>query len=460
MLGVSSHELFSISDLYDGKGTYEVVTNIYALGRAAQALPDFSGPSLGVGMGITLEEQEHRQLVKDQARAQEEEQSRIVREAQRHRRELAEELLYSDAQRRKEHEDEKVKRRRAQRERNPDVMLRPRQRQKYLELVDRIGLGSNTLSSDEEEDSPRSTRRKRLSVGPVKYGMDREFHNKMLEKFDSQEEYEQAALDWIEYMTKEEVDDIYSSLRPGIILCKLLNSIRPGIIPRYETLPLPLMERQNIQFYLKGCAQLGVPSHELFTLSDLYDKKQLSSVLLNLYAVWRIAEAIPGYQGPTVQKARRVVPSPPGLEPRLAISTQLEINTEAVSHMSPVVPASGPAEMEDIKPSSFLHETFLQNQAMEPVPVTSSTPTQSKDETNRQVSHPVKGHKGLRSRTSSPSRTAHSHDLMFDNDAVQRNPATVLHARDVPACVEEQALLQDGETVSKVRRSCCPCVIL
>ena len=47
-LGVAEHDLFETVDLYDAKDLGVVVTCIHALGRAAQKLPGYGGPTLGV----------------------------------------------------------------------------------------------------------------------------------------------------------------------------------------------------------------------------------------------------------------------------------------------------------------------------------------------------------------------------------------------------------------------------
>jgi transgelin len=54
--------------------------------------------------------------------------------------------------------------------------------------------------------------------------------------------YEREALDWIEVMTGENVPDI-DALQGGIILCKLMNKIRPGMIKFINIRPIAVSER-------------------------------------------------------------------------------------------------------------------------------------------------------------------------------------------------------------------------
>jgi len=101
---------------------------------------------------------------------------------------------------------------------------------------------------------------------------------------------EDAALDWIELLTGEEVDDLFISLRSGELLCQLLNVIYPGTISKYNSKNIPALHRENIQKYLQACEKLGIPKHELFIVSDLYDRKMLPAVLTNIFALARVTQ--------------------------------------------------------------------------------------------------------------------------------------------------------------------------
>ena len=70
----------------------------------------------------------------------------------------------------------------------------------------------------------------------------------MREKYDP--EYERVALDWIEVMTGEKVASI-DALRGGIILCKLVNKIRPGIVRFINVRAIAVSERVwNVSSYI------------------------------------------------------------------------------------------------------------------------------------------------------------------------------------------------------------------
>lgn len=67
--------------------------------------------------------------------------------------------------------------------------------------------------------------------GRVLRGFDAELAQKHIDEWDS--ELEQKALDWIFAMTGERVAKI-ADLRSGIVLCQLINRVRPGLIPRFN----------------------------------------------------------------------------------------------------------------------------------------------------------------------------------------------------------------------------------
>jgi len=79
--------------------------------------------------------------------------------------------------------------------------------------------------------------------------------------------------------------NIYDELKDGIMLCKLMNKFRPGLIPVINTKLTPLSERDNIKLYLETCTRIGMAKSDLFLVGDLHDKKYLPSVMQNLLAL-------------------------------------------------------------------------------------------------------------------------------------------------------------------------------
>lgn len=76
----------------------------------------------------------------------------------------------------------------------------------------------------------------------------------------------------------------------------MINKLKAGTIPKFNSRAKNgsenihvLMEVENINLYLKACWKLGVPSSDLFTVSDLHQKRSISSVISNLISLSRIA---------------------------------------------------------------------------------------------------------------------------------------------------------------------------
>ena len=54
---------------------------------------------------------------------------------------------------------------------------------------------------------------------------------------------------------------------------------------------------ENIGNYINACTLLGVAPHDLFTPTDLFEKKNMAAVVRNVYALSRVAQKI-GFKGP------------------------------------------------------------------------------------------------------------------------------------------------------------------
>ncbi|XP_058392822.1 rho guanine nucleotide exchange factor 6 isoform X1 [Diceros bicornis minor] len=79
-----------------------------------------------------------------------------------------------------------------------------------------------------------------------------------------------------------------SSLKNGVVLCKLINRLRPGSIEKYCLEPQTEADcMNNINDFLKGCATLQV---EVFDPDDLYSGVNFSKVLSTLLAVNKATE--------------------------------------------------------------------------------------------------------------------------------------------------------------------------
>ncbi|XP_068186021.1 LIM domain only protein 7-like isoform X4 [Antennarius striatus] len=101
-----------------------------------------------------------------------------------------------------------------------------------------------------------------------------------------------------------------SALENGVLLCELINKIKPGIIKRINRLPTPIAGLDNLNVFLKACGKLGLKEAQLFHPGDLQDlstrvtvklqetNRRLKNVLITIYWLGRRAQCDNFYDGP------------------------------------------------------------------------------------------------------------------------------------------------------------------
>ncbi|KAL1781109.1 LIM domain only 7 [Sigmodon hispidus] len=117
---------------------------------------------------------------------------------------------------------------------------------------------------------------------------------------------------WVEAVTEKnfETRDFRASLENGILLCDLINKLKPGIVKKINRLSTPIAGLDNINVFLKACEQIGLKEAQLFHPGDLQDlsnrvtvkqeetDRRLKNVLITLYWLGRKAQNNPYYNGP------------------------------------------------------------------------------------------------------------------------------------------------------------------
>ncbi|KAI3377558.1 hypothetical protein L3Q82_008726 [Scortum barcoo] len=117
---------------------------------------------------------------------------------------------------------------------------------------------------------------------------------------------------WIEEVTGKSFgcSDFRAALENGVLLCDLINQLKPGIIKRVNRLSTPIAGLDNVNVFLKACGKLGLNVSQLFHPGDLQDlstranlrcvsvfKKQCR-VLITIYWLGRKAQMDAFYSGP------------------------------------------------------------------------------------------------------------------------------------------------------------------
>nr|XP_060492933.1 LIM domain only protein 7 isoform X19 [Panthera onca] len=117
---------------------------------------------------------------------------------------------------------------------------------------------------------------------------------------------------WVEAVTEKnfETKDFRASLENGVLLCDLINKLKPGVIKKINRLSTPIAGLDNINVFLKACEQIGLKEAQLFHPGDLQDlsnrvtvrqeetDRRVKNVLITLYWLGRKAQSNPYYNGP------------------------------------------------------------------------------------------------------------------------------------------------------------------
>ncbi|XP_039405882.1 LIM domain only protein 7 isoform X8 [Corvus cornix cornix] len=117
---------------------------------------------------------------------------------------------------------------------------------------------------------------------------------------------------WVEAVTGQSfgTEDFRAALENGVLLCDLINKIKPGIVKKINRLPTPIAGLDNINVFLKACENIGLKEAQLFHPGDLQDlsnrvtvkpeetNRRLKNVLITLYWLGRKAQSDPNYNGP------------------------------------------------------------------------------------------------------------------------------------------------------------------
>ncbi|KAF0288054.1 Muscle-specific protein 20 [Amphibalanus amphitrite] len=113
---------------------------------------------------------------------------------------------------------------------------------------------------------------------------------------------EKEVLEWIEAVTGQKLppgryEDV---LRDGIAICNLMNKLSPGSVSKIQTSGGSFKLRENIERFQKAAKAYGVPEEEIFQTADLYDMRNIPQVTLSLYALARLTQKHPEYNGPSL----------------------------------------------------------------------------------------------------------------------------------------------------------------
>lgn len=88
------------------------------------------------------------------------------------------------------------------------------------------------------------------------------------------------------------------SLRDGILLCKLMNKLKPGIIQKISVSGGDYKMMDNISQFQRAAIHWGIAEVDLFNANDLWDQKNIALVTQTIFAVARACYKHPEFRGP------------------------------------------------------------------------------------------------------------------------------------------------------------------
>jgi hypothetical protein len=131
------------------------------------------------------------------------------------------------------------------------------------------------------------------------YGLDADLKAKQDAKYDFELENEVA--EWIEAITGEGgvKGNFHESLKNGVLLCKVLNAIKPGTIKKINEGNMAFKQRENISNFVSATQTFGVHNSSVFGPDDLFDAKNLGTVVNCIYALGgAVQTSVPDFDGP------------------------------------------------------------------------------------------------------------------------------------------------------------------
>ncbi|KAI7895905.1 uncharacterized protein EV154DRAFT_494138 [Mucor mucedo] len=111
-----------------------------------------------------------------------------------------------------------------------------------------------------------------------------------------QEQYrqdERAAIEYLNTILEMTIPldaPLQYELSDGVLLCNLVNKLKPGTIKQVGQKDLSFIKMDNITRFLQGARQLGLNKAQLFETVDLFEAKDMTAVIHTILAISRLTE--------------------------------------------------------------------------------------------------------------------------------------------------------------------------
>ena len=124
----------------------------------------------------------------------------------------------------------------------------------------------------------------------------------------SQGDTTEQARKWIADVTGMPVEgDLGEALKSGVLLCEVVNKVKPGTIRKISKSAMPFPQRENIKAWTDAARDVfGVPDRDNFETGDLFEQSNMKQVVIGILSAGRASGSVPGYSGPTITTAGSV----------------------------------------------------------------------------------------------------------------------------------------------------------
>lgn len=129
--------------------------------------------------------------------------------------------------------------------------------------------------------------------------LERQVRAKLAAKRDPEQERE--AREWIESILGSKFPagvSFEDHLKNGVVLCELMNKIKPGSVNKINSSGGEFKMMENINKFQKALIEYGLSDVDVFQTVDLWEKKDIAQVITTLFALGRETYRHSEYSGP------------------------------------------------------------------------------------------------------------------------------------------------------------------
>ncbi|XP_062310299.1 calponin-1 [Osmerus eperlanus] len=122
------------------------------------------------------------------------------------------------------------------------------------------------------------------------FGLSAEVKSKLAGKYDPQKEEELRL--WIQDVTGRRIgDNFMESLKDGVQLCELINTLQPGSVRKINNSPQNWHQLENISNFVRAITDYGMKPHDIFEANDLFENTNYTQVQSTLITLAGIAKS-------------------------------------------------------------------------------------------------------------------------------------------------------------------------